>query len=99
MRYIYKYRTSANVICGGEISAPSRDAVYVALKAKGSFNLRNPQVKGNASLFVIDDSSMPAILHAPENRWVMVNIAPLKTDKQILFEIRVRKELARGFSY
>lgn len=65
----------------------------------GSFNLANPQVAGNASLFIVDDPALPMSLIAPESRWAMVNIAPLKTDKKAFFESRLKKALTRGFSY
>ena len=43
---------------------------------------------------------MPAILVAPENRWAIVNIAPIATEQRpAYFEARVKKELTRGFSY
>ena len=67
----------------------------------GSFDFRNPQIQGNASLFVIDDESLPPILVAPESRWAMVNVAPLAKgagEKPAFFQARVKKELTRGFA-
>lgn len=64
----------------------------------GTFDLAAPKVEGNASLFVVDDDKLPALLVAPENRWAIVNVAPLaKEAKPAFFEARVKKELTRGF--
>lgn len=66
----------------------------------GVFSLPSPKLEGEANLFVIDDPAMPSLLSAPENRWVMVNVAGLATGngkKPQFFEARVRKELTRGF--
>ena len=69
--------------------------------ADGEFALPSPRVMGEASLFVIDDDKLPVILHAPESRWCVVNVAPLSAgagEKPQFFEARVRKELTRGFA-
>lgn len=72
----------------------------VSLKEGGSFDLKAPKVEGNASLFIIDDASLPAILVAPENRWAFVNISPIaKEQRSAFFEARVKKELTRGFAF
>ena len=42
---------------------------------KGEFVLPMPKVIGEASLFVVDDPSLPSILHAPESCWCMVTEA------------------------
>lgn len=68
---------------------------------EGSFSLPSPKIMGNATLFVIDDETMPRLLAAPEDRWVMVNVAPLKKgagEKEPFFKARVRKELTRGIA-
>lgn len=68
---------------------------------EGSFDLKNPQIQGNASLFIVDDETLPPILVAPENRWTMVNVAPLAQgagEKPAFFQARVKKELTRGFA-
>ena len=36
---------------------------------EGAFSFPSPTIVGNATLFVIDDESMPSILHAPEQKW------------------------------
>ena len=67
---------------------------------EGSFDLAAPKIEGNATLFVIDDENLPAILVAPENRWAFVNVAPIATEKRpAFFQARMKKELSRGFAY
>ena len=64
----------------------------------GTFDLASPKIYGNASLFVVDDESLPPLLVAPESRWAVVNVAKLAKDaKPAFFEARVKKELTRGF--
>ena len=66
----------------------------------GSFDFASPKVVGNATLFIIDDEKMPALLVAPENRWAFVNIATIaKETRPAFFEARVKKQLSRGFAY
>ena len=65
----------------------------------GSFDLAKPQVRGEATLFIVDDPKLPMSLFAPEARWGMVNVAPLKCDKPQFFAARARKALSRGFSF
>ena len=64
----------------------------------GVFDLKNPSVQGNLSIFIVEDSALPNLLIAPENRWAMVNVAPLKTEKTAFFAARVKKELSRAFA-
>ena len=72
----------------------------ISLKGGTSFDLNNPKIEGNATLFIIDDASLPTILVAPENRWAFVNVAPIaKEERPAFFEARVKKELSRGFAY
>lgn len=66
---------------------------------KGEFAWPNPKIQGSLSLFIVDAEGLPTILCAPENRWAMVNVAPLKSEKEAFFEARVKKELTRGFAY
>ena len=74
----------------------------IAIEVKdGTFSFPKPNIIGNASLVVVDDDKFPAMLHAPESRWCMVNIASLAHgagQKQQFFAARVQKELTRGFS-
>lgn len=64
----------------------------------GTFDMADPKIVGNVSLFIVDDEKLPSLLVAPESRWAVVNIAPLAKDAQpAFFEARVKKELTRGF--
>ena len=67
---------------------------------KGDFSLPNPTIKGSASLFIVNDVNLPTILHAPENKWTMVNLARLREgngSKPQFYSERVKKEVTRGF--
>ena len=66
----------------------------------GEFSFPSPKLSGEANLFIIDDAAFPSLLAAPENRWVVVNVAGLASgegEKPQFFEARVKKELTRGF--
>lgn len=68
----------------------------------GSFDLASPKVEGDLTIFVVDDAKLPKLLAAPENRWAMVNVAPLKEgagEKPAFLQARTRKELSRAFGY
>ena len=84
-----------------EVAAFHSSALKVDIDvARGAFSFPETKVEGNATLFIIDDARMPAILHAPEQRWTMVNIASLADgngSKPAFFKARVKKELTRGF--
>ena len=68
--------------------------------AEGSFDIKSPKVVGEASIFIIEDETLPAILVAPESRWALVNIAPIaKEQRPVFFEQRTKKELSRAFAY
>lgn len=69
----------------------------VEVKA-GTFNLVKPQVLGRASLFIVNDESLPTLLSAPEDRWAMVNFARLVTSNNDINISRAEKELSRGFA-
>lgn len=74
----------------------------ITVKDGGTFDIKNPKVDGNATLFVIDDPALPPVLVAPENAWAMVNVAGLTKgngEKPQFFEARVKKELTRGFAF
>ena len=75
-----------------------REAKFKITEGRGAFDLRNPKVIGDMTLFVVDDPAMPVLLVAPENRWAMVNVASLKSEKEPFFRARVLKELSRGFA-
>ena len=67
----------------------------------GEFAWPSPAVAGDASLFVVDDAALPPLVSAPESRWAMVNVSPLRNGRGVepaYFAARVRKELTRGFA-
>jgi len=67
---------------------------------EGAFDLAAPKIEGQATLFVIDDAKLPAILVAPEDRWAFVNVAVIAREQRpAFFEARVKKQLSRAFSY
>ncbi len=66
--------------------------------ADGGFDILKPQVRGSLSIFVVDDASLPALLAAPDDRWALVNVARLRSEKEPFFKARVQKELSRAFS-
>lgn len=76
----------------------TKEAKFNITLKEGSFDLKNPTIQGNVSLFIVDDPALPSLLVAPENRWTVVNVAPLKHEKEAFFHARVVKELARGFA-
>ena len=67
---------------------------------EGTFAFPSPQIEGNATLFIIDEPGLPALLVAPESRWAFVNVAVVAQEKRpAFFEARMRKQLSRGFAY
>ncbi len=72
----------------------------VTLRDGGAFDLKAPKVMGNATLFVIDDATLPILLVAPDSRWAAVNIAPIAEERRpAFFAARVKKMLTRGFAF
>lgn len=66
---------------------------------EGTFQMPTPEISGNATLFIIDDENLPAILHAPENSWAFVNVAVVAKEKRpIFFEMRTKKQMSRAFA-
>ena len=64
----------------------------------GSFDIHKPDLRGQATLFIIDDARYPMSLLAPEARWAVVNVAQLKCEKTPYFEARVHKETFRALA-
>jgi len=64
----------------------------------GAFDIRKPAMRGNVTVFIIDDPDLPALLCAPEAPWAAVNVARLKSEKPAFFSARVKKELSRALA-
>lgn len=80
----------------------AKDTKFKVTLADGAFDIANPVVKGNVSVFVIEDEKLPMMLVAPESRWAAVNVAPLKKgagEKPAFFEARTRKVVARAMAH
>lgn len=77
----------------------AKETKFKIVLKNGVFDFAKPKLIGNVSIFIVDDVNLPPMLVAPESRWTMVNVAPLKSDKPAFFEARVRKALARAFAY
>lgn len=106
------YNKGSLVIVNAQKTAPKKwlDEVARAFIAQdffdvfvrdGEFSFPNPKIEGSVSLYVVDDDKLPSVLHAPDSRWTMVNLAQLKSGegaKPSFFEARTKKQLARGFS-
>ena len=68
--------------------------------AEGTFDIKAPKFDGEVAIFIIEDETLPPILVAPENKWALVNIAPIaKEQRPVFFEQRTKKELSRAFAY
>ena len=84
-----------------EVATNFAHTSQLAIELKdGQFQFPNPKIEGEASLYVIDDANMPPLLHAPESRWTMINVARLKDGdgaKPAFYHARCMKELTRGF--
>ena len=66
---------------------------------EGSFDVMEPTLKGEGTLFLIDNDKLPMSLFAPEAKWAMVNVSRLKSDKKPFFEARIKKETFRLLCY
>lgn len=52
-----------------------------------------------ALLIIVDDPQQPSILVAPENRWAVLNVSSLITEKTDVLNLRLKKELWRTVGY
>lgn len=94
--YVVNAQSAANAKLLGEALAVAMQEIKVDAKiVEGAFDINAPTVKGQATLFVIDDVRYPMSLIAPEAKWAVVNVAKLKCDKPAFFEARVKKETSR----
>ena len=57
--------------------------------------------KANLALFIIEDSALPTLLVAPEEKWAIINASKLAAGaKTPMYTImRLKKEIVRGFVY
>ena len=98
--YVNAQKRASVDLIKAQIAEINKHLNYDIEVVEGVFALPSPEVKGEATLFVVDEPTYPSLLAAPENRWVMVNVAGLAAgegEKPQFFEARVRKELTRGF--
>lgn len=76
------------------------EEVMITVKVeKGEFDLYDPVLKGEATVFVVKDEKLPMSLIAPEAKWAMVNVAKIASDKPAFYEARTKKELTRAISF
>lgn len=66
---------------------------------KGAFDIENPALKGEATLFIINNDNLPMSLIAPEGKWAVMNVAKLKSEKSAFFDARIKKEAFRALVY
>lgn len=65
----------------------------------GKFNFPSPKVEGEATLFLIDDANLPAILVAPENRWALLNLRLVtREDRPAFLQARSKKQISRSLA-
>ena len=98
--YVNAQKRASVDLIKAQITEINKHLNYDIEIVEGAFSLPSPEVKGEATLFVVDEPACPSLLVAPENRWAMVNVAGLVSgegEKPQFFEARVRKELTRGF--
>ena len=100
MIYVLNSQVAADSDLLGKALDRFTELVHVDFNVEsGAFDVMNPTVKGEATLFVVDNPALPMSLIAPEARWAMMNVAPLKSDKQSFFEARVKKETFRTLAH
>lgn len=61
----------------------------------GTFDIRKPELKGEATVFIIKDETFPMSLVATEAKWAVVNVAKLASNKPAFYEMRTMKEITR----
>lgn len=77
-----------------------RDLAIEIVVTNGAFSLARPRVYGEATLYLVCDAALPAILAAPEDRWAAVNAARLggADVKPAFVRARLKKEVSRGLA-
>lgn len=67
---------------------------------EGEFSFPKPKPVADVNVYVVDDANLPGLLHAPEERWTTVNVAPLAEGqgaKESFLKARTQKEVTRAF--
>ena len=91
---------SANIIEEG-VAYLVKETRFDVVRKTGEFSLPKPKLVGDFSLFIVEDPTLPTMLIAPEDRWAVLNVAPLKTgrgEQPAFLRARVLKELSRTFA-
>jgi len=90
-------QTAANIKWLEAAAAEFSERAMISVTVeRGTFDFCKPELKGEVTVFVVDDQKLPMSLIAPEARWSVMNVAPLKTEKQAFFETRAMKALIRA---
>lgn len=76
----------------------AKDVMITLEVVPGSFSFPKPELRGEVTVFIVDDPAMPMSLAALEEHWAMVNVALLKTDKTPFFKARVMKMATRAIA-
>ncbi len=77
----------------------SDDAMIDVDVEKGNFDIKKPDIRGEASIFVVDDETLPPSLVAPECGWAMVNAASFHSEKDPYFRMRIMKAITRAAAF
>ena len=88
-------------ILGESIEYLRKESKFAINLKDGKFDFPSPSIVGDLSLFVVEDPKMPTMLLAPENRWAVLNVAPLKAGRgsnPAFFKARILKEMSRTFA-
>ena len=81
--------------CNVEVSATESEFTI-----SGAVETRK-RLSANVLVAVVDNPALPMTLNAPEARWGIVNVAPLKLDAPSpeTYKLRVQRAVLRGFGY
>ena len=78
-----------------------KETRFDIVRKEGSFDIGAVKLVGDVSLFVVEDASLPTMLLAPESKWAVLNVTPLKAgrgEQPAFFRARVLKEMSRTFA-
>ena len=74
----------------------AKDLMVAVNVVPGTFDMAKPSIAGSVSIFVVEDTTLPISLIAPEARWAVVNIASLRHNSEAFFKARVMKAVTRA---